>query len=97
MARKLTGKKWLKKVYAEYEFNSHEKETAELAANCLDRILQAQDCIKQYGLLVPDSKGSPKKNPALSIEHDNKVLFARLCRELSLYEGAEPDVRLPRK
>ena len=97
MARKLTGKKWLKKVYAEYEFNDHEKETAELAANCLDRILQAQECIKQYGLLIPDSHGIPKRNPAVMIEKDNKTLFARLCRELSLYEGAEPDVRLPRK
>lgn len=86
----------MKQVTAEFEFAEHELETVFQAAVCLDRIEQARDEIAVHGILTVDRHGQLKPNPAVVIERDCKVLFARLCRELELFMGKN-DPRIPRK
>lgn len=89
------GQKWLKKLFLEYSFDKSEIETCFQAAGCLDRIAQAQQAIMEHGLLQEDRHGMLKVNPGVLVERDNKILFARLCRELGV--TGPDDSRLPRK
>lgn len=92
-----TGKKWAKKVLKDFKFDPHEIDAVFLAAGCLDRIADAQEAIKKHGSVIENRHHELKANPAIGTERDNKVLFARLCRELRLFEGGTPDPRIPRK
>ena len=54
----------------------------------------ARRAIKEEGQLVTDRFGQRRPHPAIQIQRDARLSFARLCRELGLSE--EPDSRPPR-
>jgi phage terminase small subunit len=90
------AKSWFNSIASQFEFGSEaEWSLLEQAAGCLDRIDQAREEIVEHGLLVPTGNGSFKPNPATNIERDNRILFARLLRELRLNEPPTDD-RPPR-
>ncbi len=79
------GKTWLRQIVNDFDFASESDwATAVQAAGTLDRIDQARAAIKEHGLLVLTDRGALKKNPAVSIERESKILFTRLCAELKL-------------
>jgi hypothetical protein len=79
------GKKFYKKILSEYVFeNSHHFQFLEQAAVCLDRIYEAGKLLENEGRIVKDRFGQPREHPAAKMERDNKILFARLLRELGL-------------
>jgi len=75
-------KKWFEEILNSYELESHHVKLLLLAAEAWDRISQARKEIKKHGLLTKDRYGGLRANPATAIERDNKILFARLIREL---------------
>jgi len=79
-----------------YELDDHHRELLTLACECLDRIEQARQLIKAEGLTIDDRFEQKKPHPALAIERQNKIAFARLIREIGLDEGP-PDPRPPRR
>ena len=89
---------WLNGLIKSYVFESHHEQLAIQAAECLDRIEQARNCIKDQGLIVSTKDGGVKANPAVNIERDNKILFCRIVRELGLdIESNDEYSRLPRQ
>jgi len=76
---------------------AHHLELLEQAASTLDRIEQARDQLEQDGGYFVDRWQQPKPHPALAVEKDNKVLFARLVRELGLDLTEPTDSRPPRQ
>lgn len=66
----------------------------DLAATYNSRI-QAREQIAADGITVPDRYGVLKAHPAVAIERDSRLAFARLLRELAL-DAATPDSRPPR-
>jgi P27 family predicted phage terminase small subunit len=88
-------KEWFNKMLAEYELEEHHLKILVAAAESLDRIDEARETVEKEGAYFQDRFDQPKAHPALSVEKDNKVLFARLIRELNL-DIEEPDVRPPR-
>ena len=92
------GKRFYKQALRDFTFGSEsDLEVLGQAAACVDRIAQAAEMVKKLGVLIinPTSK-AVKPNPACSIERDNKVLLARLCRELGMLSEQGDDSRPPR-
>src|SRR5438445_13153120 len=89
------SKSWWKSVVSAYELAEHHLKLLTLAAECWDRCTQAREAIKQHGLTFEDRHGARRPVPESAIEHDNKVPFARLVRELGL-DVAEAEPQTPR-
>jgi hypothetical protein len=60
-----------------------------LAAESWDRGQQARELLEIEGITVPGREGS-KAHPAISIERDARIAFARLIAQLSLDDVEEP-------
>ena len=90
------GKKFYKDIFTSYEFEEHHLKILEQACRCLDRITEARERIAVDGLYVKDRYGSLKEHPGAKTERDNRVLFARLVRELGL-DLADNETRPPRQ
>jgi hypothetical protein len=82
---KVKGKQFYKQVLSEYVFeNSHHFTLLEQAAACLDRIHEAGELLERERHIIKDRFEQLKEHPAAKMERDNKILFARLLRELGL-------------
>jgi P27 family predicted phage terminase small subunit len=54
------------------------------AAECLDRIREAQAAIRKHGAICTDRYGNPRANPACHIERDSRAGFLAALRQLNL-------------
>jgi hypothetical protein len=54
------------------------------AAEAWDRCSQARETIAREGLTTPTRDGGSKLHPAVRVENDCRLTFARLIRELDL-------------
>ena len=54
------------------------------AAECLDRMRQAQEAIAQHGVLVRDRYGGLKANPAIAVERGARDGMIAALRSLNL-------------
>lgn len=54
------------------------------AAECLDRLREAQDTIAKDGATVNDRYGAPKQHPACAIEKDSRNGFFAAVKALNL-------------
>jgi hypothetical protein len=88
------AKKWAKRVYADYAFEDYQIELVNEAARTKDRLAQAREAVKKDGAYFRDRLGSLRPHPGLIEERNNKVILARLIRELNLSEDPE-EVRPP--
>src|SRR6266481_5438642 len=71
-------------VMTDYALDDHHVILLTKACESLDRIEEAREIIKKESLMYKDRFGSPRANPAVAIERDNKTAVARLFRELGL-------------
>ena len=78
-----------------YRLEDSDYALLEAAARQLDRASEARKAIEERGALVTDRFDQLKPNPAIEIERQAHLAFARLCRELGV--GADiPEARIPR-
>jgi hypothetical protein len=85
---------WWAQVVQDYQLEPHHELLLTAACECLDRIAEAQEAVNLEGLFPQNGKGR-KLHPALLLERDQKILFARLLRELSLDIDAPEAPRPP--
>ena len=78
------AKRFFTKILNNYELEDHHLEILSQACHCLDRIEEARQKIEKDGDYILDRFGILKPHPALKTEEKNKVIFARLIRELGL-------------
>lgn len=88
-----TGKWWVQ-VQKTFELEEHHVRLLTLAAEAWDRTQQARQEIDASGITVSTPDGGIKAHPAVAIERDSRLAFARLLRELDLTDDA-PAVRPP--
>lgn len=88
-------RRWIKQILADFELESFHFRLLVKAADAWDRSEQAREQIAADGITVPDRYGVLKAHPAVAIERDSRLAFARLLRELAL-DAAAPDSRPPR-
>jgi hypothetical protein len=84
-------------VTRDYELDSSSLKLLTEAASALDRIGQARVLLETGGLIYFDRFNVPRRHPAVSIEQDARLAFARLLRELDLEGSPLPDPRPPRR
>lgn len=77
-------KKWWASVIADYVLEPHHVRLLTLAGEAFDRATQARELIARDGLTVTTESGGLKAHPAVGIERDSRLAFARLVRELDL-------------
>jgi phage terminase small subunit len=78
-----TMQAWWTKVVADYDLDAHHLKLLEAAADAWDRMSTARAELLRDGLTV---KGRYDRvpHPAVNIERDSRLSFARLVRELDL-------------
>jgi phage terminase small subunit len=89
------SKRWVKQIIGDFDLESFHFRLLVKAADAWDRSEQAREQIARDGITVPDRYGVLKQHPAVAIERDSRLAFARLLRELAL-DTAAPDTRPPR-
>jgi phage terminase small subunit len=77
-----------------FEMEQHHTRVLTAAAETWDRAQEAREAIAKHGAFYADRFGAPKAHPAVAVERDAKILFARLVRELRL-DIEPPDSRPP--
>lgn len=84
---------WWSMVVATYQLESHHERLLTLACEAWDVGQLATERISTDGLWVTDRFGAVKPHPAVAIQRDARLGFARLIRELNL--DAEEPAGLP--
>jgi phage terminase small subunit len=84
-----SSRQWWRDVTEAYELEEHHLRLLTLAAESWDRAVEARLMIAEAGAFYTDRFGAPRAHPAVSVERDAQISFARLLRELAL------DVSLP--
>lgn len=88
--------KWWRGVIRDYQLEPHHVRLLTLAGEAFDRAQQARELIEHDGLVVPTgSDGGLKAHPAIAIERDSRLAFARLLRELDLDAGPVSETPRP--
>ena len=77
-------RKWWKSIILEYELDGSALKLLTLAAECWDRSEQCRGIVEKEGPVFIGADGSPRKHPAINIELDAKINFARLVKQLGL-------------
>jgi len=92
---KADTQKWVKSILNDYELEPHHVKLLILAAESWDRLTEARERIAEDGPYTENRFGELKPHPALAVERDNKVAFARLLRELALDVNEPGESRPP--
>jgi phage terminase small subunit len=90
------GRNFFNKTAERYNFyDQHGIELLTHAAEVLDRLEELRKRIDGEGLLVANRFGELRENPAVKVERDQKILFARLVRELNFDTPEEEEYTRP--
>ena len=77
-------KAWWREVVRDYALEPHHLRLLQAACESWDRLQQARELLATDGLVVHGREGGVRPHPAVAIERDCKIGFARLIRELDL-------------
>jgi len=87
---------WWRLVTRDYSLEPHHLRLLQMACEAWDRSQQARAEVARHGgVTFTDERGSIKAHPAIAIERDARVAFARLVRELDLDTGAPSEAKRP--
>ena len=77
-------KTWWAAVLAAYQLEPHHVRLLQLAGESWDRCQEAREILGREDLTINDDRGNKRTHPAVQIEKDSRIAFARLVRELDL-------------
>ncbi len=77
-------REWWVSIVQSYELESHHLRLLTLAGEAWDRAQQARRILDARGLTYDDRYGQPRVRPEIGVERDNRIVFARMLRELGL-------------
>jgi P27 family predicted phage terminase small subunit len=86
---------WWRAVLRDFDLEEHHLRLLQAACEAWDRLQQARERIDRDGLTIPTGDTGMKAHPAVAIERDSRLAFARLVRELDLDAGAPSEGRRP--
>jgi phage terminase small subunit len=86
---------WWRLVVHNYFLEPHHLRLLTLAAEAWDRLTEARERIAADGPYLPDRFGILHSHPAVSVERDCRIAFARLLRELDLDSEPGPSPSRP--
>src|SRR5688572_6536310 len=77
------SKRWFNEIASGFVLESHHLRLLQLAAEAFDRSQEARALLARDGIVVNTENG-PKTHPAVAVERDSRLAFARLVREVGL-------------
>jgi P27 family predicted phage terminase small subunit len=77
-------KAWFSAVLRDYLLEPHHVRLLQLAGESWDRCQQARQALASGGITTIDDRGNIRAHPAVQIEKDSRIAFARIIRELDL-------------
>jgi P27 family predicted phage terminase small subunit len=92
---KAATRRWWTAVVTDWQLEDHHVRLLTLAGEAWDRCSQARELIAKEGLTVPTKAGGPRLHPAVRVETDARLQFARLLRELDLDVQPPADAKRP--
>jgi P27 family predicted phage terminase small subunit len=87
-------RRWWRDVAEGFGLEPHHLRLLEAACRAWDRMTQAAEILARDGITIEDRYGKPKAHPAVGIERDSRLAFARLVRELG-FDVADTDAARP--
>ena len=75
---------WWREVVRDYALETHHVRLLQAACESWDRMQEARELLARDGLVIAGREGGMRPHPAVAIERDCKIAFARLIRELDL-------------
>jgi phage terminase small subunit len=88
---RLDTKAWWASVHANWRLEEHHSRLLTMAAEAWDRACQAREILADDGILLGGREGGSRPHPAIAIERDSRIAFARLIAQLNL-DGEAPQV-----
>jgi hypothetical protein len=82
-------------VVADFALEQHHVRLLTLAAEAFDRSCEAREELATTGLTFLGPNGTPHAHPAVMIERDARLSFAKLLRELDLDAVPPPQPSRP--
>ena len=86
-------RRWFRSVIAGYQLEPHHVKLLTAAAEAWDRLVEARKTIEDKGMFYTNRFNEPRAHPALAVERDSRLGFARLVREIGLADEDAPDSR----
>lgn len=83
----ISAKKLWFSTVTNFQLEQHHLVTLEQACRCLDRIEEAKKAIDRDGAYIVNRSGGLREHPGHKVEQGNRIIFARLIRELQLDVG----------
>ena len=77
------ARRFWRSIVADWELAAHDLRILEDAARCVDIIAEAEAAIAKDGAYVVGRFG-PRSHPAAAVRDRNRIILARLVRELGL-------------
>jgi P27 family predicted phage terminase small subunit len=85
---------WWASVIGDYQLEDHHLRLLQLACEAWDRSQQAREILAVDGVVFRDDRGNVRAHPAITIEKDARIAFARLVREMDLDTEPPPSTRV---
>lgn len=91
-----SAQEWWRSALSDYDFEPHHLRLLQAACEAWDRMQQARQALADHGgLTFTDERGVIRAHPAVAMERDARIAFARLVRELDLDTGSPSDAPRP--
>jgi P27 family predicted phage terminase small subunit len=84
------SKRWFRRVMADYELQEPGLRLLVAACEAWDRMVEAREAITTDGPYHRDRYEQLRPHPAITVERDCRIGFARLVRELGFDREEEP-------
>lgn len=75
---------WWRHVAGRFELEQHHERLLTAACEAWDQAQAARVELVSAGMFYEDRFGQPRAHPAVAVERDARIAFARLVRELDL-------------
>ena len=82
-------REWWEHCHANWRMEAHHSRLLEMACDAWDRYHEARDILTQQGIVVVRGQQAVRAHPAIAIERDNRIIFAKLIAQLNL--DSEPN------
>jgi P27 family predicted phage terminase small subunit len=79
-----SARQWWTTTVESYQLEAHHLKLLQLACESWDRSQMAREQLQREGLTIPGREGGVRPHPAVAVERDSRLAFARLLRELDL-------------
>ena len=89
-------KRFYRKIERSYVLVDHHLRLLAAACEAFDRKTEARELLEAEGLTIENRHGEKRPHPAVGIERDSAIRFARMLREIGLSDEPADNSRPPR-